>query len=115
MEMPEFKCNLNVDWRTILFYKLLMDFESKLDITRIILGYTIKPIEILINWFFSNLRKIGFSIKIGWVNFRWYPFEWIPLVTWWEDIIYFLAVKEYESMCSLMRFNRNMALATNDG
>lgn len=112
VEAPSLDCVFNVDWFQILFWKLLMNFEAKLDIIRIFGSWTILPFEQIMNWILGKIRNIGFSFSFWGFKFSWYPFKWIPLITVWEHIVWFFAVREYELMCSFFRIPKGLTLGT---
>ena len=97
-------CKMNGSWRAMLFWLLVMNFNARLDIVRFLIRPFLQPIERVSNWIISKMRKIKILF--------WHPFTWIPLVTWWEDLLLQLQKKEYDLMCSFLKFNPNLTLGT---
>jgi len=64
-----------------------MNFNAKFDITQSILGYVIKPIEITLNTIIDTIRNLGISIHYLVINIDWFPFQSLPVLTWWEDLL----------------------------
>ncbi len=115
VETPKFDCQINVDWKTILFWMLVLNFNQPVDITQGLLKYIVKPIEEVLNFVLGSIRNIGFKIDIWPVYFEWYPFKWIPVFTWWEDLLQYVQTEEYKSMCSFMKFDQSKTLGTTIG
>lgn len=115
VETPKFDCQINVDWKTILFWMLVLNFNQPVDITQGLLKYIVKPIEEVLNFVLGSIRDIGFTINIWPVYFEWYPFKWIPVFTWWEDLLQYVQTEEYKSMCSFMKFDQSKTLGTTIG
>ena len=115
VETPKFDCQINVDWKTILFWMLVLNFNQSVDITQGLLKYIVKPIEEVLNFVLGSIRDIGFKINIWPVHFEWYPFKWIPVFTWWEDLLQYVQTEEYKSMCSFMKFDQSKTLGTTIG
>ena len=115
VETPKFDCQINVDWKTILFWMLILNFNQSVDITQGLLKYIVKPIEEVLNFVLGSIRNIGFKINIWPVYFEWYPFKWIPVFTWWEDLLQYVQTEEYKSMCSFMKFDQSKTLGTTIG
>lgn len=115
VETPKFDCQINVDWKTILFWMLILNFNQSVDITQGLLKYIVKPIEEVLNFVLGSIRNIGFKINIWPVHFEWYPFKWIPVFTWWEDLLQYVQTEEYKSMCSFMKFDQSKTLGTTIG
>lgn len=115
VETPKFDCQINVDWKTILFWMLVLNFNQSVDITQGLLKYIVKPIEEVLNFVLGSIRNIGFKINIWPVHFEWYPFKWIPVFTWWEDLLQYVQTEEYKSMCSFMKFDQSKTLGTTIG
>ena len=105
--MMDYICYINVDWKKALFWMFLMNFSASVDLVRLLLQFSIKPIEEVLNYILNGLRNIAI--------FGWYPFSWLPLLTWYEDIIYWFALNEYQIMCSFMRFKSSMRIGTEIG
>lgn len=106
-QLMDYVCYIDVDWKTALMWMLLLNFNQDIDIMRLLLQFSIKPIEEAINWVFEVLRSISI------LGIR--PFGWLPIIQWYEDIIYWFALNEYQLMCTFMRFRANMRIGTDIG
>ena len=103
----EYVCQSNPDWKIILFWKFILDFTSTLDLTRLIVMYIIRPVEILLNQMFDSARRICIA--------RWCPLNWLPVITWWEDYLIWVQITQYKDACSIAKFKKNVSLATTLG
>ena len=105
----DYICYINVNWRVALMWMFFMNFSAEIDFMRIVLQFTIKPIEEVINQILISIA----STSILGIKPFWFLKNWI--VTWYEDIVYWFAVNEYAIMCSFMRFKSNMRIGTDIG
>ena len=115
VEMPQFNCSINVEWRIIMFWMLIMNFNQPIDLTQGILKFIIKPIEEILNNVLGTIRDVGFTLDFWGLHFEWYPFKWIPVFTWWEDLLQYIQREEYKSMCSFIKFDQSKTLGTSIG
>jgi len=77
-----------LNWKAILFWLLVMNFNSDRDLVRTFVKVPLKGSEYLLNKFIHWLKGIGLDYD-GWIiHIHWHPFANLKYFTWWEDLLF---------------------------
>ena len=100
------QCTMSQDWSTLLFLKLLVNPDSKLDLARVVLRNTIGVIEDVINLIFKSMRDINI------LGFK--PFGFLPTITVYEHWIHRILVMQKYHMCPIFKVKEVFAISGKD-
>ena len=101
-----------LNWKAILFWLLVMNFNSDRDLVRTFVKVPLKGSEYLLNKFIHWLKGIGLDYDGLIIHIHWHPFANLKYFTWWEDLLFKLQEKEYNLMCSFIRFQKDLTLGS---